>query len=1180
MLQTDEGVWYSASDVLAWLGCVHRTTLDEQALVEPALRSWLKAHKVEADLKGDYEGAQGYESPAQFRGDQHERAMLQRLRDEGRTIVEIARPEGYTAAAIRRAAEATRAAMQAGADVIFQATLRDAPWYGYADFLVRVDGVPSNLGDYAYEVRDTKLARHTTSNALIQMAHYGLIVEQWQGVEPPSLRVWLGTGEEVPWAIGDAAPYLLEARARYLIALEAKPVTEPEPCSACLLCRWAEYCEEQWGPEDLTHVHRLTQIQRRQLREQGIVKIADLAAATSAPSGMAHQTFERLREQATVQAGDEPYVVIKPQSRATGVASVPAAHPGDLYFDLEGDPFAAIPTLDYLWAYCDAESTYAHRWAHDADAEREAFRWFLEILERKDDEGGDWHVYHYNSYELTSLRRLANDWPEPHERQSLLARVEAMIERRFVDLYFVIENSLRTQKGTTSLKLTEKLAGYDRSINAAAVGRADDSIKAYEQFILSTDEAKKAEILQGILEYNTHDVRATLAVHKWLHGIAATLTPEDLIEEESEEYVQSDKARERIDRTDALRLQLLDAAKAVSALASGLSAHGATMLADMLDWHRREMVVQFLDGLRLESWVRDGGYGDEALEHFSVAEAFGLGDGSELAQSHIQRGTEHESCLLDFRLVSVDPIASRAVKRHTFAGRAGSWKVKAGDRVAEVLPLDAGRAARKFKLVECDPEVGSFVIEAKEVPTDAIGFVKNDTFLDENVWESLMRLGSSALDAEPADHHVIALRALDRLPPLSPAEMAARPDEIASARAQRICADVACGLLPVQGPPGTGKTWLAARLIADQLRRDPLSLIFVTANSHRVIDNLMLGAAEHLRDEGLDAQFARVGSVDKVDASYGALRLDSGATLIEWLDTPAEMARIVGATKFALCLGDAAGRGSMLLIDEAGQFSLADALSVLHVAPFAVALGDPQQLAAPVQAAHDDAVKVSLLEHLADGHAVMSASSGVFLDLSFRMHPAVCSVVAKLAYEGELDASATAAARNISGSAVQVGPNTLPIALGVHWVPIDGGIEAEAAAVVELVAALRVGATVTESDGTSSALADAELLVVAPHNATVNRLRQLLPASIRVGTVDKFQGQEGHVVVFALGRTAEQAGDVPFLYELNRINVALSRARLMSIVVSAPAAIFPPVATPEHLQLASRFIAAMRTSRS
>jgi superfamily I DNA and/or RNA helicase len=244
-----------------------------------------------------------------------------------------------------------------------------------------------------------------------------------------------------------------------------------------------------------------------------------------------------------------------------------------------------------------------------------------------------------------------------------------------------------------------------------------------------------------------------------------------------------------------------------------------------------------------------------------------------------------------------------------------------------------------------------------------------------------------------------------------------------------------------------------------------------------------------------------------------------------------------------------------------------------------VALGDPQQLASPIQASHSEAVRVSLLEHLAQGSAVLPAEVGVFLDVSRRMHPAVCEVVGALAYDGALQAHETAAARSISGPDLVIGGHRIPLKPGVVWLPTEVTEEAQAALVASLVAELVRRASVTE-DGRVERLTVDDVLVVAPHNAHVNRIRAALGRSDRVGTVDKFQGREGHVVVFAQGRPAEKPGDVPFLYEINRINVALSRARLMAIVAAHPDAVFPPVSQPEHLKLASRFARAVSVRRA
>ena len=1179
MIATDEGTWYSASDLLGWLRCHHRTTLDARTSTEPDLRAYLKEMRTTAiQLQPDGEDGDSFDSPAAARGDMHEKAMLGRLRALGWDIVEIDRPVDQSAAAIRERAVETVEALRAGAKVVFQATLLDAPWFGYADFLVRVDGVPSTLGNYAYEVRDTKLARHPSASALLQMAHYGAILTGIQGTPPPRLSIWLGTGEEYSWDYSDAAPYLLEARTRFLSFRELDPPTEPEPVAACPTCRWLEWCERAWGPEDLRNVHRLSRRQRTLLRETGITTISDLAGAPDAqrPPRMAAATYDRLREQALAQTGSEEFVVIRPQPEATSLLRVPQQHPLDIYFDLEGDPFAAIPTLDYLWAYSDVAGDYHHVWAHSPEEEQGALAWFLDVLRQREAEGGDWHVYHYNTYEVTSLRRVADAHPDPAVR----LEVDRFIEERFIDLYRTVESGLRTRDGSTSLKIVEKLADYDRAKGADedAVARGDDSILEYERFILSQSEDDRAVILERIRAYNAHDVRATKAVHEWIVGLAVDLTEDDLIPS-PDPHVPSDNVEERIRRTDEMARRLTDAASADSSLPSGLSSVGAHLLAHMLQWHRAEMIVSYLDGKRLEEWARQGGEAG-----FDVAPSASLDvalNGPTREQSRIRPGTEHESVLVDVEFAR--EIGPKSTKKGAaivweYRCRPGSWKIREGKRVKEVLPDDADRNAISYEVEWIDPQEGTFRISRQERPPEVNALVLDDFVSDDVVWESLMRLAESALSHQPAQAHQLGLAMLDRVAPLPSADMAAQGAEAAGPRARRIAEAMTGGLLPIQGPPGTGKTWVGARLIGDALQRrnDAPTVILITANSHKVINNLMLETIDYLDSEGVTATFGHVGGKGKFDAQPDIAMIATGGKLREWIDRKigAGESLVIGATKFALCRPDMAGVADLLVIDEAGQLTLADSCGVAQSASMAIALGDPQQLTAPVQAAHDESVDVSLLEHIAQGASVLPENVGVFLDLSYRMHPAVCTVVGDLAYDGELESAASAQARQITGPELEVLGQRIPVEPGVVWISVDEGddeVTITRAVLDQLVGA----AGVTLESGETQTLTWDEVRVVAPHNAHVNRIDAALPDEARVGTVDRFQGQQGHVVVYSMGRLAESPGDVPFLYEINRLNVALSRARLLAIVVSHRDAVFPPVDSPEHLKLASRFIRAV-----
>lgn len=1180
VITTTEGTWYSASDLLGWLGCHHRTALDARAAIEPELRDYLKEMRHAAVLlQPDGVDGEAFDSPAAARGDMHEKAMLARLRSAGLGIVEIARPVGQSAEAIRKRAAETIDALRAGADVVFQATLLDAPWFGYADFLVRVDGVPSELGDYSYEVRDTKLARHPSASALLQMAHYGAILTGIQATPPPRLSIWLGTGEEYAWDYADAAPYLLEARTRFLTFRELNPPTQPEPVAACPTCRWLEWCERTWGPDDLRNVHRLSRRQRTLLREGGILTISDLAAAADhhRPPRMATATYGRLRQQALAQTGSDDFAIIRPQPEATSLRRVPPAHPRDIYFDLEGDPFAAIPTLDYLWAYSDAAGDYHHVWAHSPEEEQQALAWFLDTLRQREAEGGDWHVYHYNTYEITSLRRVA----AVHRDPAIAAEVDRFIAERFVDLYRTVESSLRTRDGSTSLKIVEKLAGYDRSADAAldAVARGDDSILEYERFILSADEDERAGILERIRAYNAHDVRATKAVHDWIVALAGHLTEEDLIPE-PDPYVPSDSVEERIQRTDEMVAQLVTAAESSAALPSGLSADGARLLAHMLQWHRAEMIVGFLDGKRLEDWARQGGEaGYDAIPSASLDEAL---NGPAMDQTRIRPGTEHESVLVDVEFAGeFGPKSTRANAAIVweYRCRPGSWKIREGKRVKEVLPSDAERNPITYDVEWIDPQQGAFRISRKERPPDVSAFVLDDYVNDDVVWESLMRLAADVLRPTPAPAHRLGIAMLDRVAPLPAADMAAVDPEDAGQRARRIAALMESGLLPIQGPPGTGKTYVGARLIGDALRRvthRPV-VIAITANSHKVINNLMLETIDHLGREGIPATFGHVGGKGKIEDHSSIANIPSSGKLRDWVEDRVASGEsvVVGATKFALCRPEIAGLADLLVIDEAGQLTLADSCAVAQTAPIGIALGDPQQLTAPVQASHDESVDVSLLEHVAQGASVLPEPVGVFLDLSYRMHPAVCTVVADLAYEGELESAPPARARDITGPDLDVLGVRVPVQPGVVWIATEGEDD-EVAITRQILDQLVGAATVTVEPGVTERLGWDEVRVVAPHNAHVNRLDAALADEAHVGTVDRFQGQQGHVVVYSMGRLAESPGDVPFLYEINRLNVALSRARLMAIVISHQDAVFPPVDSPEHLLLASRFIRAVK----
>ncbi|HEY4439710.1 MAG TPA: DEAD/DEAH box helicase, partial [Candidatus Elarobacter sp.] len=374
--------------------------------------------------------------------------------------------------------------------------------------------------------------------------------------------------------------------------------------------------------------------------------------------------------------------------------------------------------------------------------------------------------------------------------------------------------------------------------------------------------------------------------------------------------------------------------------------------------------------------------------------------------------------------------------------------------------------------------------------------------------------------------------------------------------------------LVVQGPPGSGKTYTGAHVIADLLAAG--KRVGVTSTSHHAIHNLLHGIEEVVAERG--RSFRGVKKCSKGDDSAFASRLEQ--TFVENREQNEAFAEfdLVAGTAWLFSRDDLA-QLDYLVIDEAGQVALADALAMATSARNLILLGDPMQLAHVSLAVHPEDAGVSVLQHLLGKAATIAPDRGVFLDRSFRMAPPLCAFVSALAYENRLEPAATCATQRIAARAYD--------GAGLLYVPIEheGNSQQspeEVAAVERLLDDL-IGGTFTACDGASRTLQVDDVLVVSPYNQQVSALRKALRArfgdGVRVGTVDKFQGQEAPVVVYSLA--ASSAEDAPrgadFLLEENRFNVAVSRGRALAVLVCSPRIVATPCSTLEQLRAVAAF---------
>ncbi|SCX56710.1 uncharacterized protein SAMN03159343_3485 [Klenkia marina] len=1128
MYASDDGLVVSAGDLTGFLSCEHLTRLSLEVTrgerAKPASTDPMTA------LLADH-------------GIAHEARHVQRLRDRGLTVFEVAQPgPGRDAAALHRAQAETVAAMRAGADVVYQATFygtraAGVVWRGHADFLLKRTDRSSDLGPWAYDVADTKLARRIKVPAILQMALYGRLLTDLQGAPPELLTVVTGDQQELVFRYSDAEAYARTAEQRFLARLADGQLAAPYPNAHCGVCPWRETCAARWKAEDhLSQVAFLRRDHAVALTAAGVGTLTELAGRTTdeLPDTIGRTSRERITRQAALQRSEQltgrPSYAFLPRVPGRGFELLPPPSRGDVFFDIEGDPFTGDHGLEYLWGVLDRAGEYRSFWGLDVDDERQGFEQLVDHLVAVLAADPDAHVYHYAPYEPARLKALSARYGTRQAEVDRLLRGDAL-----VDLYAVVRQGLQISKASYSIKKLEDFyRGHTRPAGEA-VSDAGASIIAFEQW----QQTGEQRLLDEIEAYNRDDCVSTLQLLDWLEQRRTELVasgvplgrPDDADPDPSPRAVAAETARADLER------RLL---AGVPERAAGRSPdqQAVWLLAQQLGWHAREARSEWWEFFRVRALT------PPELERETSA----LGPLEEPVVLGVSDGRVH--------------VAHRFPPQET--------KLAPGARVEQVPPGADGRTVTA-EVVAVDGATGELVLSrpAGRVADHAQGLVPPGPLEARNQQAALLQLGAAVADGglDGPDVRTAAVDLLARRAPrVRPGTPLVVPGEDASARTRRLVAALDGGVLAVQGPPGAGKTHAGARAVLDLVRAG--RTVAITATSHKVVGNLLDAVLRAAREAGVPVRALQKASTAQRCSSPEVECTDDNGTVVDRLD--AGDVDVVAGTPWLFTRPELAGRLGVLVVDEAGQLSLADTLAVSRCATDLVLLGDPQQLRQPGRGIHPEGADVSALQHVLGGDDVLPAERGVFLDRSWRMAPALCHVVSELSYEGQLQSAPATA-----GNALDV-PDRWAAPAGVGWVPVvhEGNGSAsgeEAAVVVELVGDL-LGRLWRDPSG-ERVVTEADVLVVTPYNAQVNRIRSALAAAghagVEVGTVDKFQGREAAVSVFSLA--ASSGAHVPrrldFLLDRHRLNVALSRAKTVAYLVGSPALLTSPVHTPEQLRL-------------
>jgi|SRR5579884_774916 len=1120
-------VTVSATDLANHLSCRHLTALNlrlaKGEIPEP---SWDNPH-----LRF-----------LQERGAEHEKAYIESLRSKGIAIADLSQEPEETAAG------ATWAAMSSGAQAIVQASLANGNWIGRADVLLRVEqpGQPSRLGNWSYEVVDCKLSLETKAETVLQLCLYSDLLWHLQGLEPEFFHVVRPHVGFVPesYRLSAFAAYYRVVKRSLEHAVNAGPgETYPEPVSHCDICRWWKQCDARRRRDDhLSLVAGASRLQRKELVLQGIPTLERLAQLPLPipfrPSRGAPEGYTRIREQARVQLearteGHLKFELLRSEP-GDGLYRLPAPSPGDIFLDLEGDPFIGEGGLEYLFGVItadkDATLVYQGRWALDRAQERAAFEWFIDMTFERLARFPDLHIYHFGTYEPSALKRLMLRYATREEEVDRLLRGKVL-----VDLHSITKQAVRASVEQYALKELERFCNYQRRVPLPAANQARHFIEHQLELSPSPTLTRQAcEIVEG---YNEDDCRATERLRDWLERLRTQIIEggTDLPRPQPQDAAPNEEVAAHQQRVAAL----------FDALTRDLPAEPADrtpeqaarwLLAHALDWHRREEKVKWWEFFRMKD------LSDEDLYDEKTA-VVGLS-----LQQRMPKMSPRERAPIDqyhypAQECSIGPRDTLYTLDEQKFG-----EVVAADPVARTIDVK--------KPIKLDGFHPSAVFAHSRFPTDEQS-------------KSLLRLAdwivANGIDS-PGDYRAARDLLLRNAPRLAAGHsLAMDPHENVVQAACRLGLALDHSVLPIQGPPGAGKTFTGARMICHLVNHG--EKVGITAVSHKVIRKLLdevIDAARKMNVPGVRCAHRK----DDADPHSAPIR-EIGSNNEALHDLQSGAVNVLGGTPWLWCREEFRESVHVLFVDEAGQMSLANVLACAPAGRSLVLLGDPQQLEQPQKGSHPEGSDISALAHLLGGRRTVSEEEGLFLAETWRLHPAICRFTSELFYEGRL-----VSLNGLERQSIQV-PAPFSGA-GLWFVPVaHQGNQSHSVEEIERVAAIvdfltRDGTTWTDRDGRQQPLTRDDILIVAPYNDQVNRLMQRLPGA-KVGTVDKFQGQQAAVVIYSM--TTSTTEDAPrgmeFLYDLNRFNVATSRARCACIVVGSQALFSPECRTPPQMELAN-----------
>ena len=1053
----------------------------------------------------------------------------------------------------------TKEALKKGYDLIHKAYFEYDGWSGEIDFLIK--------GENGYEVYDTKLTTMPKPEHIIQICIYSEWLKFVQGnLLPEKMHLILGDRKNTEsYKVHDYQLYFQRNKTKYLNFLSLKKHSiEPERCQFCKLCEWADRCEKQWTEED--HLNQIAGIRKDQIqkiKKYGIKTLKTFSQLNESEKieDLNPLTFKTHLSQAklmmkSIKTGKPEYKLLEIKEHR-GFNKLPKKTKNDIFFDIEGldkvlneeDSENNKTGLEYLFGLYYFENdkpNFKYFEAHNRNDEKKALINLLEFIGQHLKKYPDSYIYHYNHYEKTALINLVKKHDTNFEQVNDLLR-----EEKLVDLFHVVKQGIQVSEKEYSLKNLEKYYGFKR---AGEIKKANESTDIYLDWV----ETQEKELFDKIILYNKEDCVSTYELREWLLDIKP-------------ENTSWQKQKEPIERENNWEKENAEYKKLINKELKGSEIKN--ILCDILGYHKREDMVY---------WVNFYNRTTNKIPEQLIEDAECIGDMFQTKKEKNEKG----------------------VNVYTYKYDDQEFKIQEKDRIDDALDSDF-KTKSIGKVINIENDNNIIQIESKIDDLSKNLSIARDTFVNSDpIIEGVRRFTKSALKKEKkyqATHEILKknfpnIKGLEKSKDILNSENFLN-DEKFLKQSLKMVEQMNHTYLYFQGPPGVGKTHTAAYIILELLKKS--KKVGITANSHKVIFNLLSKIEElAINDKFTFRGFHKPGSDKEKRFNEGEFikntsRVRTGKTKegrpiykeqmdLEFASLEADLFSGTAwcFTRYDKKTGHPACDQKLdyIFIDEASQLSIADTVAISLAAKNVVIVGDQMQLGSPTKALHPGESGNSAPQYLLENKDTIPANKGIFIEKSRRLHPDVCDFISKSFYDSRLKSHEFTKKRRIKFSDKEkILTGSGIILLDAKHKEVSRQKSVDEGEIIKKLFKKIIGSTFIDESNKKTIkrqITIEDILVVAPYNVQVNYLKSILPEGSKIGTIDKFQGQEAPISIVSMTSSDPESlpRNVDFFFSRNRLNVAISRSQCLSIVIMNKELLEINCKKIEHIKLVNTFM--------